>query len=586
MKLNLIHITDLHTTDKIIEDYNDFLLEKLSVQIKNEIDLKTLTLVLVTGDIVDKGGSSITTANNTNEALQYAYDQILLKLMKEINLPKENVFIVCGNHDINRKLDGHWGEKTIKDIEPYSAQYNQVIDSLYSGDDKIQGLKRINPYNVFATSIYKNYSLQKNITNLDNSFIVNNSNKTIGISCFNSSWRCFDDNDKGKLLIGEKQLRNSSKFIKDCNIKIALLHHPLDFINEKELNPIRTILNKDYDIIFYGHTHKSRSFSMQEKGNQAIQICSPSGFNNIRSKHIDYLSGYSIVTINSNSVKAKYYKYSRNQDEYVINTDEGKSGIDSFSLANKDSQLEIENAANEDIQYIHETNTQKKQIKKNLIHHCNQLFISDSKALLLSNHVNNTLHIWNTKNWSHVNYIKPSKGYVSAMNFENNYLKIFTNSGYCELYKDNNPFSAYKIINSEIIVSSTIIGEKLIAISKLNGKCKLIGNHTEDLPIPFNAIKIFSFNSNAYLVSDDGMIYKHRTDKNIYEPTKLEEISFDKKLSIYRIKNIEAKVSDFVFKGNKIIISNYTNKNVEVYDLNGRLCKTLIVKNNNEIAIT
>ena len=93
----ILHLSDIHIRYKADESFDlgvvfDPLIERIKEDRKSKkIDVE---LVFLTGDIAFQG-------------IKEEYDiaaEYLTRLMQEIDLPAERLFIVPGNHDVNRKL--------------------------------------------------------------------------------------------------------------------------------------------------------------------------------------------------------------------------------------------------------------------------------------------------------------------------------------------------------------------------------------------------------------------------------------------------------------------------------------------------
>ncbi|WP_281926093.1 hypothetical protein, partial [Pseudomonas moraviensis] len=74
---------------------------------------------------------------------------------------------------------------------------------------------------------------------------------------------CVDDKDKAQLwLAGEAQLYASKQAIElvapgiKPDIRIGLLHHPQDWLNEAENQQLRGHLPNQLDFLLHGHAHE------------------------------------------------------------------------------------------------------------------------------------------------------------------------------------------------------------------------------------------------------------------------------------------------------------------------------------------
>ena len=90
MKYRWLHISDLHSMCRGIRTIT--MIEALIDELKFINDQSPFSFVLITGDISDKN-------NGYKEAKELIY-----KIVETIGLGMEKVFIVPGNHDLDRNI--------------------------------------------------------------------------------------------------------------------------------------------------------------------------------------------------------------------------------------------------------------------------------------------------------------------------------------------------------------------------------------------------------------------------------------------------------------------------------------------------
>jgi len=165
-------------------------------------------------------------------------------------------------------------------------------------------------------------------------------NKTIGLSSIDSAWRCYNDNDFGNILIGENQLNDNFKFVEKCDVKIALLHHQLDWLSEVERRTINSHINKNFDIVLSGHVHEYMSKMTTGFTGSCFHNVSPSGLNQIRTDNTTFVNGFTIIDYNE-SVDCHYLKYNHQLKMFVDNTDIVDKGKISFTKLAIDSESDL-----------------------------------------------------------------------------------------------------------------------------------------------------------------------------------------------------------------------------------------------------
>lgn len=302
-------------------DTEEFIMKGLLNDLKEFNRQKEIDLIVITGDLIDKGGESF-------EAPEIAFisfeDKVLEPLCTELNLQREQIFFVPGNHDIQRYADEAITENGLGGMLTSTIAVNKYIDS-----GNRLGAKRIDLYKEFERTYYKNYKGEHELTDYQSCFKSNSGNLSIGITCFNSAWRCFDSvTDRGRIILGERQITNARKIIQGCDVKIALIHHPLDWLDSFEVKSISAFVQRDYNLLFCGHIHEGSSWSQSTMhGNQFVSVAPSNWTYNFRTHDINNFNGYSIIDYDKikNQVITHNRRYSYNKEIYDPNTELGDS---------------------------------------------------------------------------------------------------------------------------------------------------------------------------------------------------------------------------------------------------------------------
>lgn len=322
--IRILHLTDFHLNKKTLKDWDDFLKDAFFRKLDDLKSDRPIDLVLFTGDMIDKAGEDFKTesAQATTKALNIFKDQIIDPILEKLNIDISKFIICPGNHDINRKADKSFQETGLKgeltSIEKINAFTNQ-------DQSDYDGIQRIKEYKDFEFELYKDVN-EKLHSKFKFSLKLNINDQSVGISSINSSWRCYGDDDMKNILIGENQLNDNFKFVADCDLKIALLHHQLDWLSDVELKTIKSHISSDYDLIFSGHVHQTDVEFVQNPTGISLRIISPSGLNQIRQSDNNYINGFSIIDYGTES-RCHFFKYNHQNKIFVDNTDVCDKGI-------------------------------------------------------------------------------------------------------------------------------------------------------------------------------------------------------------------------------------------------------------------
>lgn len=311
--LNILHISDSHiqkknTTEiseiaqKIIEDINKVQKEK-----NFNIDL-----VCFTGDLIQQGDKAIEGEGQWELAMEI----LVIPLLKALNLSLDRFIFVPGNHEVDtgkivKALENGLQEKTLDKInllmDEFDSSYISRLDYFYGIVSKNQ------PNAQFGIL---GYSCKKEINGID-----------IGLACVDSAWRSSGKgmSEKGNLYVGIKQLNDLYQNIEDSDIKICLMHHPTDWLEECEKLEVEKELSK-YDIVLRGHVHEEDLKQVMRRNLKTIYSTAGKLYplDYAKGRAIDGYNGYAILNIEydkgiCNVFLRTYYAKNRNEFDKALN---------------------------------------------------------------------------------------------------------------------------------------------------------------------------------------------------------------------------------------------------------------------------
>lgn len=319
--MRIIHLSDIHYKKENSEEIIKKMIDDLDKNNKeNEINL-----ILITGDLIDKGGISF---GSIESAFQSFEEDVLRQIIKKLNILEDRIIFCPGNHDIDRKRINKYSEIGLKNELDNEKKINEFIEERRTCRD--DNIFRIEQFKEFESK----YSKCKFITNFESNYILDINNKKVGVTAFNTSWRCSGEDDE-KLLFGNSQITNSINIINQCDIKIAIMHHSFEYLQEFEKRSIKDEIINNYDYLFLGHVHNNDLYmSMGLLGNIFVSIAQSNSSDNIKNDGA-YAVGYSIIDINfdKQKIRVRGRKYSDIRKEYVDNVDIfGDDGYKEFPL--------------------------------------------------------------------------------------------------------------------------------------------------------------------------------------------------------------------------------------------------------------
>lgn len=218
-------------------------------------------------------------------------DEFLKKVINVFdNSPK--IFLVPGNHDINRK-------KIDESQKPFRDSLNEekVEKMMVANDITFQRfLERQSEWKEFAKSILNGFDFDDDLNFI--SGIVEHKGKKIGVVGLNSAWASQGDGEIGKLWIGKNQIERALQKVKDADFKVVASHHPHSWLNPSDKGLVRDRLQSSFQIFLHGHEHSD--WFEEHKGHLVVSAgaCYQGSKNQ---------NGYDWITIDFDAHKGNIY---------------------------------------------------------------------------------------------------------------------------------------------------------------------------------------------------------------------------------------------------------------------------------------
>lgn len=319
--IQIIHLSDFHLNERNLNDWKSFVRKPFINKIKQQnIDFER-TIIVCTGDLIDKGNLNFDKSMSSFDLFK---EEVIDFICNELQVPINRFFIVPGNHDMVRNNDSKKIEAGNKEhYKTYDNILSSVIDILDNNDR--EGVRRNVPFSEFEEKTYN--GIDRFSTFFGSAFKCQIGHEIIGISCLNSAWRCYDDNDRNYLILGEEQLKQCTEYIKDSSIKVAVMHHPIDwFVLEK--NIISGHINADYDILLVGHVHEAQTITQTGFSGTLFTNIAPACVSDIREDSKAFSNGFTIIKYDkpNKEVDCQYFIYNHADKEFRLNSDIAENG--------------------------------------------------------------------------------------------------------------------------------------------------------------------------------------------------------------------------------------------------------------------
>ena len=238
--IHWLHISDLHlgeggySSDRVTFSFLNSLPELL--RRSGPIDA-----IFVTGDIVYSG-----------QPKQYERaTEFFEALLVATQLKKENLFVVPGNHDVDRKL----GKGLLRTLGTQKEADNYFEPSSALDHIVQRQTAFVSWYNEFFAGIRQ---FPSNTTCAVSPALAVG-DESFSVLQLNTAIFSFDDADLEKLWLGRRCLEVAVKLLVETNAvyRIALMHHPIHWLSRSESTNIKTILRENCDAILNGHLHET-----------------------------------------------------------------------------------------------------------------------------------------------------------------------------------------------------------------------------------------------------------------------------------------------------------------------------------------
>jgi formylglycine-generating enzyme required for sulfatase activity len=209
-------------------------------------------LVVITGDLAFMG-----------TAAEYALardwlDRVLWPLLHDAAgtaLPRDRLLLVPGNHDTDRARIGRT-TRHVQDGLLAEGSQDAVAEILGDADEREGLLRRHRDWLTFhADWLGTPQALpwwQRTLTL---------KGQQVHLAGLDSAWMSSGDQDRGRLLLGRYQINQTVLHpdAEDADWRLALLHHPWDYLADWDLHESRQAVHLHRDLLLRGHLHTAEA---------------------------------------------------------------------------------------------------------------------------------------------------------------------------------------------------------------------------------------------------------------------------------------------------------------------------------------
>ncbi|MBN1323814.1 MAG: TIR domain-containing protein [Methanotrichaceae archaeon] len=319
--LTWLHLSDWHQKGKDFDRQvvRDALINDIERRVVISPDLAEIDFIVFSGDVAHSGKA---------EEYEAAAEQLFGPLLKAAGVIPQRLFIVPGNHDLDRTTFELLPAALLKPLGSDSEVQRWLIN-----DEERSLLLR--PFKAFA-SFVSNYTGQEqpHYASIRKWQI---GGKNIALLGLNSAWMCgrnSANNDRGVVLLGESQIHDPLKEISNSDIKIAVLHHPFDWLAQFDCDHVEGRLMRQCDFILCGHQHKPQATVIKSTLGDCTVIPAGGSYNRRKVEDPFYVNAYNIVHLDFESGKLVVFlrRWSDPRNEWIEDTDSHPGGNFEFHL--------------------------------------------------------------------------------------------------------------------------------------------------------------------------------------------------------------------------------------------------------------
>ncbi len=289
--LTWLHLSDWHQAEK---KFNrkvvcDGLINDIKARGEINPHLSKIDFIVFSGD-----------AANSGQPDEYSKATVDLfePLLEACQLGKDRLFIVPGNHDLDRDLIPAALSKPLNS--------NEEVEPWWSEEKKRTQLSQ--PFQAFHRFLTDCTGQKPPEYCSFASFVIDD--RKIALLGINSAWMCArrkDEvgkiSDQGYLCIGEPQIYDSLKMVSDSEIKIAILHHPLDWLTPFDSSRNEVHLKRKCNFILHGHAHKPGASAIRDNFGYYITIPAGACYDRSMPSNSDYTYSYNYVHLDFDADK-------------------------------------------------------------------------------------------------------------------------------------------------------------------------------------------------------------------------------------------------------------------------------------------
>ena len=262
MSLTWLHISDFHVRGGDPYD-RDVVLGALVKSVgEYRRRGRSPDLIFATGDIAHSGKPE------EYEIAGRFFDDLL----GAVGLDKSRLFVIPGNHDVDREF-GVGLARTLDSRE-------QADKYFHPDRPKPHLTLKLRAFLEWHNRYFNGVRALPDNTTCGAAQMVPVNGRRLAILTINTALFCQDDDDHDKLWVGRRCLDRAIAELEelDADCRIALVHHPLEWLNTIEGSNIQASLESSVDILLRGHLHEARIESVASAEGEMLRCAAGASY--------------------------------------------------------------------------------------------------------------------------------------------------------------------------------------------------------------------------------------------------------------------------------------------------------------------
>ena len=236
-----MHISDIHMN----KEFNNVMSNIIREELPNFIKKSKITVdyLFITGDYRDSVYMKEDGLEEDIYLQTLNVSKYILNIAQLLDVPSEHVYLVPGNHDLNRQQSD---KNVIDEINKSYPLYreslkNSELDYLFKRFTFFELIdKQIHPIDkVSCRASHRLYNSEK-----------------ADILCLNTAITCYGEEKEGDLILDSELIRKLVGTMRNSIPLIVLAHHDLTFLTKKEEENLKYMLKGRKIFYLCGHSHK------------------------------------------------------------------------------------------------------------------------------------------------------------------------------------------------------------------------------------------------------------------------------------------------------------------------------------------